>query len=243
MAKAYDDKEIGMRNAAVRPKSIAEAKEVVQRACHRMVTDGLVIGSAGNVSVRMADEALAGMIVVSAGGVPYDELGPEDHPVVSIADGQEKDGIKASSEIALHIAIMRHIPWAGAVVHTHSRFAAAFSVARQDIPFVCNENAATWSDRILVTRPYAAPGSAELGGVAIEAFDRQPGSRAVLLANHGVVALGDTAEEAGLLAAQVEWAANIAYLARTLGGETILSPEEQDWIGRNYGKTFARETA
>lgn len=232
-----------MRSAPVRPKSIAEAKDVVQRACHRMVTAGLVIGSAGNVSVRIADEAWAGKIVVSAGGVPYDDLDAQDHPLVSVADGQESDGLKASSELQLHLAIMREMPWVGAIVHTHSLYAAAFSAARQDVPFVCNENAATLADRILVTRPYAAPGSAELGQVAIEAFARQPGSLAVLLANHGVVALGETAEEAGLLAAQVEWAAHIAYLARTLGGETVLTPEQQDWIGRNYGKTFAREYA
>jgi L-fuculose-phosphate aldolase len=232
-----------MRSAAVRPKSIAEAKEVVHRACHRMVTDGLVIGSAGNISVRMADGALTGMIVVSAGGVPYDKLDAEDHPVVSVADGRETEGIKATSELPLHIGIMRELAWVGAIVHTHSLFAAAFAAARQDIPFVCNENAATMADRVLVTRPYAAPGSVELGQVALDAFARQPGSRAVLLANHGVVALGETAEEAGLLAAQVEWAANIAYLARTLGGETVLTPEEQAWFGRNYGKTFAREIA
>ena len=57
----------------------------------------------------------------------------------------------------------------------------------------------------------------------------------MLLANHGVVAIGDTVEDACLLAAQVEWAAEIAYLARTLGGETALSADEQAWYGRNYG--------
>jgi L-fuculose-phosphate aldolase len=232
-----------MRSAPVRPKSIGEAKEVVQKACNRMVTDGLVVGSAGNISVRMAGDALDGKIVVSAAGVPYEDLDAEDHPVVSIADGRVMDGIKASSELALHLGIMRELSWVGAIVHTHSRFAAAFAAARQDIPFVCNENAATLADRILVTKPYAAPGSAELAQAALDAFARQPGSLAILLANHGVVALGETAEEAGLLAAQVEWAANIAYLARTLGGETVLTPEEQAWLGRNYGKTFAREMA
>jgi len=232
-----------VRSAAVRPKSVAEAKKVVQHACERMVATGLVIGSAGNVSVRIDDDAFAGEIVVSAGGVPYDDLDPDDHPVVSLADGREKLGAKASSELPLHLGIMRELPSIGAVVHTHSRYAAAFAAARQDVPFVCNESAATLADRILVTRPYAAPGSGELATAALEAFARQPGSLAVLLANHGVVAVGETAEEACLLAAQVEWAANIAYLARTLGGETPLTPDEQAWIGRNYGKTFARERA
>ncbi len=75
-------------------------------------------------------------------------------------------------------------------MHTHSRYATAFAAARQDISFVCNENAGALADRILVTKPYAAPGSTEWAEAAIESFVRQPGSRAVLLANHGVVAIG-----------------------------------------------------
>jgi L-fuculose-phosphate aldolase len=82
-----------------------------------------------------------------------------------------------------------------------------------------------------------------LAEVAIKAFLRQPGSRAVLLANHGVVAIGETVEDACLVAAQAEWAAEVAYLARTLGGEIALSADELAWFGRNYGVTIAREIA
>jgi L-fuculose-phosphate aldolase len=201
-----------------------------------MVTDGLVKGSAGNVSVRLGDR-----MVVSAGGIPYEYLEPSDHPVVTIADGIVEGAVKPTSEMALHLGIMRQMS-AGAIVHTHSRYAAAFAAARQDIPFVCNENAGILADRILVTKLYAAPGSEELADATITTFARQPGSRAVLLANHGVVAVGHTVESACLVAAQVEWAAQIAYLARTLGGEVPLTREQQEWFARNYGFHFARES-
>jgi L-fuculose-phosphate aldolase len=224
-----------MRSLAVAPSSIKAAQEAVQRACQRMVNEGLVVGSAGNVSVRLGDR-----IVVSAGGVPYEYLEPGDHPVVTLADGRVEGSVKPTSEMPLHLGIMRHTS-ANAIVHTHSRYATAFAAARRDIPFVCNENAGALADRILVTRPYAAPGSAELADAAIESFDRQPGSLAVLLANHGVVAIGETVEDACLVAAQVEWAAQVACLARTLGGGIALTPDEQAWFGGNYGMTFARE--
>lgn len=218
------------------PTSVETAKEAVQRTCERMVAEGLVIGSAGNVSIRLGDR-----MVVSAGGIPYEYLEPKDHPLVTLANGHFEGSVKPSSETPLHLGIMRLMAGIGAIVHTHSRYAAAFAVARQDIPFVCNENVGTRSDRILVTKRYASPASTELADAAIEAFRRQPGSRAVLLANHGVVAIGDTVEDAFLVAAQVEWVATVACLARVLGGETVLSPAEQDWIGHNYGVSFTRE--
>ena len=201
-----------------------------------MVADGLVTGSAGNVSVRLGET-----MVVSAGGVPYEYLDAGDHPVVGLTDGGVEGELKPTSEMPLHLGVMRGLEGVGAIVHTHSRYAAAFAVARRDLPFVCNENLGSRAERILVTDPYAAPGSPELAEAALRAFGRQPGSRAVLLANHGVVAIGETVEDAYLVAAQVEWVAEIAHLAEGLGGARVLGPEEQDWMGRTYGVTFGRE--
>jgi L-fuculose-phosphate aldolase len=225
-----------VRNRPLPPGSITGAQEAVQWACERIVSEGLVKGSAGNVSVRIGDR-----MVISAGGIPYEYLEASDHPVVAIADGHTECPVKPSSEMPLHLGIMRRMS-VGAIVHTHSRYAAAFAAARQDIPFVCNENAGILADRVLVTRIYAAPGSEELAEATIMTFARQPGSLAVLLANHGVVAVGHTVESACLVAVQVEWAAQVAYLARTLGGEIPLTREEQAWFASNYGINFARES-
>jgi L-fuculose-phosphate aldolase len=136
------------------------------------------------------------------------------------------------------------MPDVGAIVHTHSRHAAAFAVARLDLPFICNENMATRAERVLVTE-YAAPGSAALAERALATFRRQPGSRAVLLANHGVVAIAPTVEDAYQVAHAVEWTAEICHLARTLTasgtGETVLDRDIQRAIARNYGVTIAAE--
>ena len=219
--------------------NIEEGQQAVHAACARMVADGLVIGSAGNVSVRLDAERF----VVSAAGVVYSELEPDDHPVVAAADGSWEGRHRPTSELALHLGVMRELPAVGAVVHTHSRYAAAFSVARLDLPFICNESIATRAEQVLVTE-YAPPGSADLGGQALRTFERQPGSRAVLLANHGVVAVAPTLGEAEVVARSVEWTAEICHLARTLlaagGGEHVLDRAVQEAIGRNYGVSISR---
>jgi ribulose-5-phosphate 4-epimerase/fuculose-1-phosphate aldolase len=207
-----------------------------------MVTDGLVIGSAGNISVRVDDDRF----VVSAGGLRYEELGPDDHPVVDSRDGSWTGPRSPTSEIALHTGLMAALPAAGAVVHTHSKYAAAFSVARLDLPFICNENIATRAERVLVT-PYAPPGTTELAEHVLTTLAAQPGSRAVLLANHGVVAIGPDLDDAYVVAQSVEWTAQICHLARTLmaagAAEHVLDREVQDAISRNYDVAIARRDA
>ena len=170
---------------------------------------------------------------------------PADHPVVHTTDGTWEGRGTPTSELALHVGVMRAMPEVGAIVHTHSRYAAAFAVARLGLPFICNENIATRSERVLVTA-YAPPGSVDLADQAIAALRRQPGSRAVLLANHGVVAVAPTLEEAYVVAQSVEWTAEICHLARTLiaagTGEHVLDRAVQDAIARNYGVVIAQTT-
>ena len=139
------------------------------------------------------------------------------------------------------MACWRRWATSSAVVHTHSRYAAAFAVARLDLPFICNESIATRAERVLVTT-YAPPGSVDLGEQALATFRVQPGSRAVLLANHGVVAIGPTVGEAYVVAQSVEWTAEICHLARTLvaagAGEHVLDRQVREAIARNYGVTI-----
>jgi L-fuculose-phosphate aldolase len=216
------------------PSVVHAAQEHVHETCLRMVSDGLVIGSAGNISVRVGEHH----IVVTARGVVYSRLTPQDHPVVDLRDGSWVGPKAPTSEIALHLGVMREMTDVSAVVHTHSRYAAGFAVARIDLPFICNESLATRAERVLVTE-YAPPGTADLGDQAMATFRKLPGSRAVLLANHGVVAIGGDLDRTYVVAQSVEWTAQICAIARQLGGEVVLEPDVQDSIGRNYGISIA----
>jgi L-fuculose-phosphate aldolase len=138
---------------------------------------------------------------------------------------------------------MGALPDVGAIVHTHSRYAAAFAVARLDLPFICNESLASRAERVLVT-DYAPPGSTDLAEQALRTLRAQPGSRAVLLANHGVVAIAPELGDAYVVALSVEWTAEICHHARTLlgagAGEHVLDHAVQEAIARNYGVTIGR---
>ncbi len=220
--------------------NVDDARTAVHATCLRMVADGLVIGSAGNVSVRVD----ADRFVVSAAGIVYGALAPGDHPVVDLATGSWDGPCRPTSELALHRGVLAAMTDVGAVVHTHSRHAAAFAVARLDLPFICNESIATRAERVLVTR-YAPPGTADIAAETLATFRRQPGSRAVLLANHGVVAIGPSVDDAYVVAQSVEWTAEICHLARTLlaagATEHVLDREVQEAIARNYGVPIGRE--
>ncbi len=223
------------------PLGVDDAREAVHDICLQMLAAGLVIASSGNVSRRVDEHRF----VVTAAGVPYGRLTPADHPVVDLRTGEWEGPRRPTSEIALHRTLLAARGDVDAVVHTHSRYAAAFAVARLDLPFICNESLATRSERVLVTE-YAPPGSTDLGEQALAAFAQQPASRAVLLANHGVVAVGPTLDDAFTVAHSVEWTAEICHLARTLAaagtGEHVLDAEVQDAIARNYGVTIARRS-
>jgi L-fuculose-phosphate aldolase len=220
-----------------RSDDVERARAGVHAAALALVADGLVTGSSGNVSVRVDAERL----VVTAGGVPYDRLVAADHPVLDLATGAVCDGTRPpSSEVPLHLGIMRTLPWVGAVVHTHSRYAAAFSVARRPLPFLCNENIPLRAAQVLVTR-YAPPASEALADAVLDALAEQPGSRAVLLANHGVVAVAETLPEAELVARYVEWVAEVCHHAVTLGGEVhVLDRAVQDELAAAYGQPITR---
>jgi L-fuculose-phosphate aldolase len=140
----------------------------------------------------------------------------------------------------MHAAIYAARPDVNAVVHTHSPCAAGWSVARLDLDFVCNENIGPAGERILVTDPYAPPGSTDLASAAVATLQRQPGSRACLLANHGPLTIGTSLEAAYTVAQQVEWVAQVSFVARAVGRVHVIAPEHQDAIGATYGFSVAR---
>jgi L-fuculose-phosphate aldolase len=235
--------------AGLTATDLTAARAELHRFLLRMVDDRRVVGSAGNASVRLDEHT----IVVSAGGRLYDELTPDDHPVIDLRTGQQltgqqltgpqfpaPHGLRPTSELALHLAVMRSMPDVQAVVHTHSPWAAGWSVARLDLDFVCNENIGPAGERILVTEPYAPPGSTDLADAAVATLRRQPGSRACLLANHGPLTIGASLGQAYLVAQQVEWIAQVSAVARSLGHVHVIPPDHQDAIGATYGFTVAR---
>ena len=155
---------------------------------------GLMPNKSGNVSCR-----IPGGFLVTPSGVPYGQL--DAGQVVELtADGNAVEvGLRPSSEWRMHGAIYAQRPEVAAVVHTHSPRATALSCARLGIPaFHYMIALAGGSIRCM---PYATFGTEELARNAVCGLD---GRRAVLLANHGVVAVGTSLREAHSVAFEVE---------------------------------------
>ncbi|GAA1918259.1 class II aldolase/adducin family protein [Streptomyces sodiiphilus] len=208
----------------------AEAwRELVERA-RRTVADGLVVGTSGNLSVRVGDTVL-----VTPSGVHYDRLGPGDLLAVGL-DGRRTAGdLEPTSELPLHLEIYRATD-AAAVVHTHAVYATAVSTLVDELPAV-HYMAAALGGPVRVA-PYATYGSQELARHALAALRDRSGC---LLRNHGTLVHGRSLEEACDRTAQLEWMCRVWLAASSVPGRSpsLLPPEELDTAAeklRGYGQ-------
>lgn len=207
-----------------------EVREEVVAVARRMFEEGLVTFTAGNISLRIAGEDA---FVITPTSRPYTTMKPEDLPIVNV-HGQVVEGeFKPSSETPMHSMIMRMRPDVNAIVHTHSPYATAFAVARKPIPLICVEGLCTNSMAVLPTE-YGVPGTEELGERVIEALNQQPGSQAVLIANHGLLTIGKTLAEAYATASKVETEARIYTLALIIGTPVLITDEQVYALKHKY---------
>ncbi len=179
----------------------------VVKTAQRMAALRLVCGSSGNVSLRSG-----GRILITASGIPYGELTPTQ--IIEIdSTGRRYSGEGApSSEWRMHVAIYEKRDDVQAIVHTHSPFATAAAIALKSLPIVHDEGEILFGETIPVAR-HAPPGTWELARAVADALDAQ---RAVLIAHHGAVTVGETLEEALELAEKVEEMAELFWLSRFL---------------------------
>ncbi|MDB5875852.1 MAG: fuculose phosphate aldolase [Ramlibacter sp.] len=170
-------------------------REAIIRIARAMDEAGFVPSKSGNVSHRFEDGFL-----VTPTGLPYAETAPRDLVRVSL-DGAVLSGDRQpSSEWRFHAAIYRARPEVAAIVHTHSPRATALSTARRGIPAFHYMIALAGGPDIRCA-DYATFGTEELARAAVTALE---GRKAVLLANHGVIATGVTIDAAWALAREVE---------------------------------------
>ena len=163
----------------------------------------------------------------------YEDLEPLDFPLVTVA-GQWFGRRKPSSEWRFHRDIYLARPDAGAIVHTHSRYATALACTEQGIP-AFHYMVAVAGGADIRCAPYATFGSQLLSDHAVKALEER---RACLLANHGVIALGADAETALSLASEVENLAAQYCAALSVGVPSLLDQSEMDRVlekFRTYG--------
>lgn len=200
----------------------------------RMVADGLVVGTSGNVSARAGE-----YIAVTPTGVDYRGLTPADIPVLSTTGSVVAGELKPTSELPTHLTVYNDLADpdgrpVSAVVHTHSPHATAVSALVTEIPPIHYMLAAV-GPTVRVAE-YASYGTPELARSIQQAID---GRRGCLMANHGVITYGDGLAAAYDRARQLEWVCQVWLLARSAGDPRLLPAGEVDHVVdklRGYGQ-------
>ena len=214
----------------------AQRAELVA-ACRELTRRGLTYGRSGNISVRSGSEGF----FISPTGADYAELEPEDIALMDFA-GRWYGRRRPSSEWRFHRDILAARQDVGAIVHTHSRYATALACTGRGIPAFHYMVAVTGATEIRCA-PYRTFGSQELSDVALGALGQ---SKACLLGNHGVIALGADVRAALELAGEVENLAAQYIAALALGDVRILDASEMLRVVekfRTYGKPDAIDAA
>jgi L-fuculose-phosphate aldolase len=213
-----------------------QLRETVIAACRALVQRGLTHGTSGNVSVRRDERRF----FVSPTGMPYDDLEPDDIPLMDL-DGRWFGRRRPSSEWRFHRDVFVSRDEVAAIVHTHSPKATSLACTGRGIPaFHYMVAVAGGSD--IRCAPYYTFGTQELSDAAVAALQ---GRKACLLANHGVIAVGADLPAAVALAGEVENLAAQYCTALALGEVRILDEIEMRRVlekFRTYGRYDATDT-
>jgi L-ribulose-5-phosphate 4-epimerase len=187
---------------------------------------GLVVMTSGNISGRDPE---SGLVVIKPSGYSYEEMTPADMVVVDL-DGKVVEGhLKPSTDTATHLYVYKHRPDVFGIGHTHSTYASSFAALGRPIPAVLTASAMLGGE--IPCGGYAVIGGEQIGAEIVRTIGRK---RAVLLQNHGVFTIGDSARQAAKMAVEVEEIAKITHLAMLKGQPILLTPEQLAETGEMY---------
>ena len=199
-----------------------------------MLQAGLTTGSGGNISIFNRQ---AQCIAITPSGIEYPQLKPEDIVILN-DDGSPCQGDnRPSSEVGFHLSLYNQRQDVNAVVHTHSTYATTFACLSREIPAV--HYLVGFAGKKVPLAPYATYGTPEL---ALNISNTIADYNAVLLANHGLVAVGKDLATAFNTAEEIELVARICYQAECIGKPVILSDEEMERVIEKFSDYGPRES-
>jgi len=217
-------------------EALEEQREQVAAASRRLAAEGLVPGTAGNVSARHEDR-----VAISPTGAVLAELEAGDVSVVDLNGNRMGGSLEPTSELDLHLGVYRRYD-AGAVVHTHAPMATAIScVLQKELP--CVHYQMLLLGGAVPIAPYRTFGTEALAESVLEALEEHT---AALMANHGAIAYGGDLAGAVDNMLLLEWACGVYWHAAALGKPRVLGQEQLDAVveqvvSRRYGQTKERE--
>ena len=197
----------------------------------KLLEHGLTKGTGGNLSIFDRTE---GLMAISPSGIDYHLVRAEDVVVTDLAGNIVEGRRKPSSESEMHRIFYEKRDDLNAVVHAHSPYCSVLACLNRDLP--PTHYMIALAGKTVRCAPYATFGTRTL---AEHAFAAMAGSKAVLLANHGLLAAGATLEEAFNIAEEIEFCAQIYCRARAIGDPVILDDGEMELMIERF-KTYGQ---
>lgn len=198
-------------------KMIKERELIVEHG-KKMLTSRLTTGSGGNISIYNREVDL---IAISPSGLDYFDTRTEDILIIDIEGNLIEGNLKPSSETEMHLSFYKNREDANAIVHTHSKYATAISCMGWELKPV--HYLIGLAGTSIKCAKYAIYGSSELADNAVRAIE---GRNAVLLANHGLIALGSDITKAFSIAEHLEFVSEIYCITKSLGEPNILTDDQ-----------------
>lgn len=196
-------------------------KEDICKVMRNLFERGLISALGGNVSARVPGSS---EFWITPSGIFKGELTPDDLIKVDL-DGNIIEGFgRPSVETPMHAAIYKVRPDVNAIVHAHNPFTLGLALAGIGLKPITVE--AVMVLRKVEIVPFAFPGTEQLAKLAAEKA-ATTGARALILQNHGVVALGSNLYDAEAVAETLEEVAIAQFVAMALGKEPPVIPEKE----------------
>jgi L-fuculose-phosphate aldolase len=205
-----------------------EARKAVSETAKRMMRDGLVKLTSGNISARVPGTTF---FAITPSGMDYETMVPQDICIVDMSGRVINGHRRPSTEMAMHRLAYQRRDDVNAVVHTHSIYASAFACTGREMPIISTELAALVGGTIRCA-PYAKAGTEEFAQAAVDTLGSEDLS--VLFQNHGVMAVGRSLKEAYSVAVGLEEAAMIYHIAKQMGDPIIIPEEERRRMFREF---------
>lgn len=197
------------------PGAFTELRASVADTARQVAARGLVLGSAGNVSVRDGDA-----VAVTASGLHLIDATVDDVTVVHLDGHVIEGGLRPTTELEMHLGIYRSTS-NSSVVHAHSTSTVALSLVTDELPPVHYQQLLLGGAIPVV--PFAAFGSEQLATSTVEALAHH---NAAILAHHGSVAVGQSPTEALDRSVLLEWLCEVYLRAAAVRRPRALTPDD-----------------
>ena len=208
----------------------SDRRSAIVHTARALNSTGLTAGASGNVSVRVPEGFL-----ITPSGLAYAEMRAEDVVSMDLQGNILSGRQDPSSEWRFHRDIFAQRADAQAIVHAHSNYATALACVHREIPAFHYMVAIAGGDNIRCA-PYATFGTQALSDHALAALSDRT---ACLLANHGLIALGQDLDSALQRALHLEGLAQQYLLTLQIGEPVILTSEEMSTVVERF-KTYGQ---